>query len=523
MKPMTSAEVRQTFLEFFEKKGHTIVESSSLVPANDPTLLFANSGMVQFKETFLGTEKRNYVRATTAQKCMRVSGKHNDLEEVGPSPRHHTFFEMMGNFSFGDYFKRDAMLYAWELLTEVYGLPVDRLAVTIYEKDEESYQLWTEVVGVDPRRIGRMGPESNFWQMADTGPCGPNSEIFWDKNPEMGVDSIKEMLEADSDRFLEIWNLVFMQFNRTQSDPEHTGQWDEALPAPGVDTGLGLDRTVSVLNSVDNNYETDLFMNIIRATQELTGATDEKRDTNIVPYRVIADHVRASVFLIADGVYPGAKGREAVTRLVLRRAARFGKKLGFDEPFLSSVAQAAIDTMGVYYTELVENADLIKRVITQEEERFHRTLDKGLQELDAMLDELPEGGELSGENAFYLKATLGLPIQVTKDIVEERGFTIDEAGYHQAEDQHSLVSGGGQAMGEIESVQVYSDLLEQLIAAGQLDESGVEYFPYGRTKVETEVVAILQNGQVIEKAIVGDKVEVILPETSILCRKWRSG
>ncbi|RMG86939.1 MAG: alanine--tRNA ligase, partial [Chloroflexi bacterium] len=514
MKPMSSAEVRQAFLDFFAEHKHRIIPSSSLVPGNDPTLLFTNAGMVQFKDAFLGLEKRDYTRAATAQKCMRVSGKHNDLEEVGLSPRHHTFFEMLGNFSFGgDYFKVDAMHFAYQLLTDVFGLPADRLAFTIYEKDDESFDLWVNEIGIDPRRIARLGPDSNFWQMAETGPCGPNTEIFWDFRPEEGVDTIIPALLEDSDRFIEIWNLVFMQFNRTQPDPEHTGQWDEPLPKPGVDTGMGLERITSVLQGVGSNFETDLFTPIIEATQKLTGHSDAQRDENLVPYRVIADHIRAAVFLIADGVLPGPKGRDSVARLVIRRAARFGRKIGLDKPFLAQVADAVIDVMGHHYTELVERREAIQRAITREEELFGQTMDRGIAELEAMLDELSEGGVLSGEQAFYLKATLGLPIQVTKDIAEERGYAVDMAGFEEAEAEHSRVSGGGQALGHLESADAYAEVFEALKREGKLSDEGVDYQPYGPTTLNAEVVAILREGQPAERVISGDKVEIILNRT----------
>ncbi|MFW5748915.1 MAG: alanine--tRNA ligase, partial [Chloroflexota bacterium] len=513
MKQMTSAEVRQAFLDYFVEQKHREVHSSSLVPANDPTLLFANSGMVQFKDVFLGTDKRDYTRATTSQKCMRVSGKHNDLEEVGPSPRHHTFFEMLGNFSFGDYFKLEAMQFAWQLLTEVYELPADRLAVTIYEKDDESYDLWTREIGVDPKRVARLGPDDNFWQMAETGPCGPNTEIHWDKFPQRGIDNIIPALEADDDRFLEIWNLVFMQFNRTQPDPAHTGQYDKPLPSPGVDTGMGLERLVSVLQGVDANYETDLFMPIIRRAQQLTGHTDAERDANIVPYRVIADHIRSAVFLIGDGVLPGAKGRDSVCRMVLRRAARFGDKIGLHEPFLAYVADAVIELMGGHYTELVERADAIKATITREEERFRRTLEAGVSELNDMLDALPAGGHLDGQQAFYLKSTLGLPIQVTRDIAAERGYGIDMSSYEAAEREHAAVSGGGQAMGEIDRGEAYNQAFNDLVASGKLTLDGVAYEPYGDTSVTATVVAILADGQPVRDSSVGDRVEIVLDRT----------
>jgi alanyl-tRNA synthetase len=516
MKHMTSAEVREAFLSYFEEQRHKQVASSSLVPGNDPTLLFANAGMVQFKDVFLGTDKRDYKRATTSQKCMRVSGKHNDLEEVGFSPRHHTFFEMLGNFSFGDYFKLEAMQFAWQLLTEVYGLPADRLAVTVYEKDDESYNLWHEKIGIPSSRIGRLGPDANFWQMADTGPCGPCSEIHWDKYPERGEDNIVPSLEEDDDRFLEIWNLVFMQYNRTQADPNHTGEFDELLPAPSVDTGMGLERIVSILQGVTNNYDTDLFTSIITKTQAITGHTDAERDANIVPYRVIADHIRAAVFLIADGVLPGAKGRDSVCRLVLRRAARFGAKIGLTQPFLSEVAQAVIDHMGDHYTELKDRADAIKRTISREEERFSRTMETGLAELNALLAELPNGGTLSGEKAFFLKSTLGLPTQVIKDIAEEQGYHVDMAEFDSAEEEHAKVSGGGQAMGVITDTESYKSVLDSLQSSGTLSDSGVAYDPYipADQPFNAQVIALLQNGAPAQGLSVGDKVEVVLNQTS---------
>ncbi len=515
MKPMTSAEARQAFLDYFEEMGHRQVHSSSLVPANDPTLLFTNAGMVQFKDVFLGLDKRDYKRATTSQKCLRVSGKHNDLENVGPSPRHHTFFEMLGNFSFGDYFKRDAIRFAYTLLTEVYGLPADRLAFTVYHNDDEAYNIWVNEMGVDPQRVARLGAKTNFWQMAETGPCGPTSELHWDKYPERGVDNIIPSLEAEDDRFLELWNLVFMQFNRTQPDPDHSGQYDMPLPAPGVDTGMGLERILSVVNGVKANYDTDLFMPIIEKTQQLTGQTDAERNANIVPYRVIADHMRAAVFLIADGVLPGAKGRDSVCRLVIRRASRFGAKLGFNQPFLAEVAQTVIDIMGGHYTELVERTEAIKKIITQEEIRFHRTLDRGLSELEAELDMLQQHGktELPGRVAFYLKATLGLPIQVIQDIAGERGFSVDMPGFNEEEARHAEVSGGGQAMGEIDLAELYGETLAQLKAAKLLGDRGVVYQPHTATTAEDRVLALFRDGQRVDSVIAGDRVEVVLGTT----------
>ncbi len=515
MKPMSSSEARQAFLDFFEEHRHKPVASSSLVPGNDPTLLFTNAGMVQFKDVFLGMDKRDYKRATTSQKCMRVSGKHSDLENVGPSPRHHTFFEMLGNFSFGDYFKADAIKFAYTLLTEVYQLPKERLAFTVYQSDDEAFNIWVKDMGVDPKRVARLGAKTNFWQMAETGPCGPTSELHWDKYPERGEDDIIPSLTKEDDRFLELWNLVFMQFNRTQDDPENTGKFDVPLPAPGVDTGMGLERILSVVNGVTNNYDTDLFIPIFKATQALTGDTDAQRDANIVPYRVIADHVRAAVFLISDGVLPGAKGRDAVCRLVIRRAARFGSKLGFTEPFLGKVAQAVIDVMGGHYTDLVERAEAIKKVITQEEIRFRRTLDRGLGELEAELDALAQTNQtvLAGDKAFYLKATMGLPIQVIKDVAEERGYSVDEKGYNAADAEHSTISGGGQAMGEIDASEAYKATLEHLKSSKQVGDKGVAYNPYADTTVDDKILAIFREGQPVDSAIAGEKVEIVLGKT----------
>jgi alanyl-tRNA synthetase len=516
MKRMTSAEVRQAFLDFFDEMKHQVVASSSLVPTNDPTLLFVNAGMVQFKDVFLGLDKRKYSRATTAQKCMRVSGKHNDLENVGPSPRHHTFFEMLGNFSFGDYFKREAIRYAYDLLTKVYGLQPDRLAFTVFESDDEAYRIWVDEIGVDPARVARMGPKTNFWQMAETGPCGPTSEIHWDNTPEKGSDSIVDDLKAEDDRFLELWNLVFMQFNRMQPDPDHTGQWDNPLPAPGVDTGMGLERVVSVIQGVQANYDTDLFTPIIERTQKLAGMSDAEREANLVPFRVIADHARAAAFLIADGVLPGAMGRDYICRMVIRRAARFGNRLGFNQPFLADVADAVIENMGNHYTELVEKHEAIRQAITLEEERFRRTLDRGLSELDDALDQLQESGKktLPGTVAFYLKATLGLPIEVTRDVCQERGSDVDEQEFKKEEERHILASGGGRAMGTINIAEVYQQALDGLVRQGLLPESGVAYDPYGPPEVTGHILTMIHDGQNVESTITGDRVEVVLPQTS---------
>jgi len=509
MKRMTSAEARQAFLDFFEEQQHQVVRSSSLVPSNDPTLLFTNAGMVQFKDVFLGLDQRPYKRAVTAQKCMRVSGKHNDLENVGPSPRHHTFFEMLGNFSFGDYFKAQACRFAYDLLTKVYGLPAERLYFTVHTSDDEAYRVWTEEIGVAPQRVHRLGDKTNFWQMADVGPCGPCSEIFWDWHPERGTDfeTIARELAEDSGRLFEVWNLVFMQYNQRMDGSR------EPLPAPSVDTGMGLERIVSVLQGVQSNYHTDLFTPIIARVQQLNNSTPADYHADPVPYHVIADHVRAAAFLIADGVTPGPKDRSSVCRMVIRRAARYGRRIGFDEPFLAEVAEAVIEVMGSHYKELIEQREAIRKALTQEEIRFGRTLERGLQQLDEMLAKLPQGGKLGGADAFFLKGSLGLPFEVTRDVAREKGYDVDEVGYVQAEAQHSLASGAGQAMGAIDSAEVYTMLLRELQGIGALREEGVVYNPYGDLTKNIRILAILRDGQPVERAEVGDRVEVVVQAT----------
>ncbi len=424
---MESIKIRQKFLDFFASKGHTLVPSSSLVP-DDPTLLFTNAGMVQFKNVFVGNEKRSYQRAVTVQKCLRVSGKHNDLENVGPSPRHNTFFEMLGNFSFGDYFKRDAIAYAWELLTQVYGLPKDRFHFTIYREDEESFTLWQEITGAPRERIHRMGEKTNFWMMGDTGPCGPNTELVWDRGPQFcdcGRPDCSPHLDNDCNRWSELWNLVFMEFD------QHADGQRVKLPKPGVDTGMGFERLVAVLQNVATNYETDLFQPIMRRTRKLLGQSEQEMRAQIVPYRVIADHGRAMTFLIADGVLPSNEKQGYVLRMIMRRAIRFGKKLGFKEPFLGEVAQSVIETMGGHYKELEERQSLLLRAIAQEEERFEQTLDEGLERLSMLMDELEKKGQkvIAGKEAFKLHDTFGFPWELTVDVARERGFSVDRAGF----------------------------------------------------------------------------------------------
>lgn len=517
MKQMTSAEIRQAFLDYFAKQGHQVVASSSLVPGNDPTLLFTNAGMVQFKDVFLGIDNRPYVRATSSQKCMRISGKHNDLENVGPSPRHHTFFEMLGNFSFGDYFKRDAIRFAYELLTEVYGLPADRLAYTVYREDDEAYDIWTKEIGVSPKRVARMGPKTNFWQMADTGPCGPTSEVHWDLTPEAGEDTILDALQREDDRFLELWNLVFMQYNRTQADPGHSGQYDDPLPAPGVDTGLGLERISVVLQGGEANYDTDLFQDIMDATQEVLGHDDDFRQEHYVAYRVIADHMRAASFLIADGVNPGTSGREYVTRMLIRRALRFAHGMDVDRQFLADVALAVIHKMSGNYPELDQFQEAIRYQISTEEGRFSRMLVNSLAVLNDEVERMKadKQTEMDGHSAFDLYQTHGLPLEITRDILREHGMTVDEAGFREAQDEHRDKSKTD--LDEFEAVEVYQMTINNLKDVGELPASGVVYDPYDYDALgnfNSTVLAILSDGKRVKEAKRGQPVEIVLANTA---------
>lgn len=421
-------EIRSTFLDYFKKNGHEIVPSSPLVPRNDPTLMFTNAGMVQFKDVFTGKENRPYHRATSSQRCVRAGGKHNDLENVGYTARHHTFFEMLGNFSFGDYFKRDAILFSWELLTGVYQLPADKLWVTVYQEDDEAYGIWRDEVGVPVERIIRIGDNKgaryasdNFWQMADTGPCGPCSEIFYDHGPDIWGGPPGSP-EEDGDRYIEIWNLVFMQFDRDAQGVMHP------LPKPCVDTGMGLERIAAVLQHVHSNYEIDLFQALIAAAARETGTSDLSHNS----LKVIADHIRACSFLIVDGVIPGNEGRGYVLRRIIRRALRHGHKLGQKKPFFHRMVADLIAQMGQAYPELAANQSRIEQVLRQEEERFGETLENGLRILEAALAELPAQGQLDGQTAFTLYDTYGFPVDLTADICREREVGVDMEGFEQA-------------------------------------------------------------------------------------------
>jgi alanyl-tRNA synthetase len=424
--PISVADIRKTFLDFFASKGHTVVASSSLVPGNDPTLMFTNSGMVQFKDVFLGSDKRSYVRAASVQACLRAGGKHNDLENVGYTARHHTFFEMMGNWSFGDYFKRESLKWAWELLTEVYKLPKDKLLATVYQEDDEAYDIWTKEIGLPPERVIRIGDNKggryksdNFWMMADTGPCGPCSEIFYDHGPHI-PGGPPGSPEEDGDRFIEIWNNVFMQFNM------HEDGSVTPLPAPCVDTGMGLERLAAILQHVHSNYEIDIFDGLIKAAARETGTTDLGHKS----LRVIADHIRATAFLVSDGVVPSNEGRGYVQRRIIRRAIRHGYLLGQKTPFFHKLVPDLVRLMGDAYPNMAKQAASITDILRLEEERFFETLQSGMQILDAAL----AGGvqELPGEVAFKLHDTYGFPLDLSADVCRERGLTVDEAGFDAA-------------------------------------------------------------------------------------------
>ena len=507
MRPTTSNEIRQAFLDYFNELKHEIVPSAPLPQRDNPTLLFTNAGMNQFVDVFLGKEKRPYKRATTAQKVMRVQGKQNDLENVGPSSRHHTFFEMLGNFSFGDYFKREAIDFAWTFLTGVMKLEPERLFATVYTDDDDAAELWQRYLPAD--RILRFGKEDNFWEMGDIGPCGPCSEIHYYSGDMADINPAGVNNDAIPG-YVEVWNLVFMQFER-QTDGSLV-----PLPHPSVDTGMGMERLVRVIQGVESNYETDLFTPVLARVQELLGDSDGQRAENYVGYRVIADHGRAATFLIADGVQPGNTGAAYVLRMIIRRAARFGRKIGFHQPFLGQVAQVYIDQMGEAYPELRLRRDLILYTLEREETRFNRTLDSGLLQLDRILDDLHRRGQtvVPGDVAFALYATHGLPLELTRDEAQEQhGMTVDEAGYTAAREQHALASGSGAFANYVVGQSVYGDMLHALVNTGQLDESGVDYDPYTGAALESTILGLISDGRPVEVARDGQPVEIVTAAT----------
>jgi alanyl-tRNA synthetase len=486
---MTSTnELRRIFLEYFRDRGHEIVPSSSLVPANDPTLLFTNAGMVQFKDVFLGTDKRLYNRATTAQRCVRAGGKHNDLENVGYTARHHTFFEMLGNFSFGDYFKREAIEFCWELMTEKFAFPAERLWVTVYEEDDEAADIWLKEIGVDPERFSRCGLKDNFWSMGDTGPCGPCSEVFYDHGPEI-PGGPPGSPDEDGDRYIELWNLVFMQFNR-----DANGKMTP-LPKPSVDTGMGIERLAAVVQGVHSNYEIDLFRSLIEAAAEVTGASnlDDKS------LRVIADHIRSCAFLVVDGVVPSNEGRGYVLRRIIRRAIRHGHKLGMEEPFFHQLVLPLEREMGGAYPELGERRELVERVLVQEEERFAETLDQGIRLLDQAIDEL-SGEQIPGETVFRLYDTYGFPVDLTADVARERGLGVDIEGFEKHMDAQRQRGREGSTFGAAAT--------ERLELSGESDFTG-----YDGLQDEAEVLAIFCDGKPAESLQPEDQGIVVLDRT----------
>ncbi|EOW6743004.1 alanine--tRNA ligase [Cronobacter dublinensis] len=493
----STAEIRQAFLDFFHSKGHQVVASSSLVPNNDPTLLFTNAGMNQFKDVFLGLDKRNYSRATTAQRCVRAGGKHNDLENVGYTARHHTFFEMLGNFSFGDYFKHDAIQYAWELLTgaQWFNLPKERLWVTVYETDDEAYEIWEKEVGIPRERIIRIGDNKgapyasdNFWQMGDTGPCGPCTEIFYDHGDHIwgGPPGTPE---EDGDRYIEIWNIVFMQFNR-QADGTM-----EPLPKPSVDTGMGLERIAAVLQHVNSNYEIDLFQKLIHAVANVTGATDLGNKS----LRVIADHIRSCAFLIADGVIPSNENRGYVLRRIIRRAIRHGNMLGAKDTFFYKLVGPLVDVMGSAGEELKRQQAQVEQVLKTEEEQFARTLERGLALLDEELAKL-QGDTLDGETAFRLYDTYGFPVDLTADVCRERNIKVDEAGFEAAMEEQRRRARESSGFGADYNAMIRVD-------------GASEFKGYDQTELTAKVTALFIDGKAVDQVTAGQQAVVVLDET----------
>lgn len=488
---MKTAEIRQRFLEFFAERGHKVLPSSSLVPGNDPTLLFTNAGMVPFKDLFLGLEKRDYVRATTAQRCVRAGGKHNDLENVGYTARHHTFFEMMGNFSFGDYFKRDAIQFAWQFLTEELGLPKEKLWVTVFEEDQEAEDIWLKEIGVNPAQFARIGAKDNFWAMGDVGPCGPCSEIFYDHGPAYwgGPPGTPE---EDGDRYIEIWNLVFMQFDRA-ADGTLT-----PLPKPSVDTGMGLERMAAVMQHVNNNYEIDLFGNLIQSICTVLGTDDPKHHS----VRVIADHIRSCSFLIADGVTPSNEGRGYVLRRIIRRAVRHGYQLGGQTPFFFSLVSALVNEMGAAYPELVEKQAIIEAALEKEERRFAETLEQGLKIFEQKTANL-EGSTVPGDLVFLLYDTYGFPVDLTADVARERDLVLDEEGFaaHMQEQRERARASSQFTAGDEISINA---------------EQATEFVGYSKLQETARILALQVNGDNLDVvANAGDDdVLVILDKTA---------
>ncbi len=483
---MKSSDLRDAFLNYFKDNGHTIVKSAPLIPQNDPSLLFVNAGMVQFKDVFLGKEKRDYKRATSCQKCVRAGGKHNDLENVGYTARHHTFFEMLGNFSFGDYFKKDAIHFGWEFITKTLGLPKDKLWVTIFEEDDDAFEIWNKQEGVPSSRIVRMGEKDNFWSMGDTGPCGPCSEIHIDQGPDVGCGKPDCSIACDCDRYLELWNLVFMQFDRDENGKM------TPLPKPSIDTGLGLERVSAILQGVHSNFDTDLFTPIINGVSDFFNIKYGTKEESDVAVRVISDHLRATDFLIADGVLPDKEGRGYVLRRIMRRAMRFGKKLGAKEPFLYKFIELINREMGSIYPELIQNRDMIINIVKNEEQQFFETLEEGLKILKGIFERSPNK-LISGQDAFKLYDTYGFPIDLTVDIAKENGFSVDLKGFNELlEKQRETSKAGWRGTGSISVSNVFGDVYKQ--------SGKTEFVGYDTFECSSKLLSIIdENENIIDK------------------------
>ena len=500
---MNSAEIRNTFLEYFRSKGHEIVRSSSVIPGNDATLLFTNAGMVQFKGVFQGEEKRPYNRAATSQKCMRAGGKHNDLENVGHTARHHTFFEMLGNFSFGDYFKKDAILYAWELLTEHYRLPKERLWATVYEEDDEAAQLWKDLTGIPANRIVRLGAKDNFWQMGDTGPCGPCSEILIDQGEHIGCRRPDCAVGCDCDRFLEIWNLVFMQFDRQQDGKLNP------LPKPSIDTGMGLERLSAVLQGKYNNFDSDLFSHIIASICDHSGKSYNTDRLTDIAIRVIADHIRSITFLLSEGCVPSNEGRGYVLRRIIRRASRYAKSLDISDPVLYQISDAVAETMGSVYPELNEEKTRVQKMLRLEEERFMKTLEQGLLILNDVIRQTRKGGlsSIPGAELFRLYDTYGFPLDIARDVASEHDLSIDEPGFHREMEQQKTKARASWVGEETSaSTSVYRELLQK--------HAATEFTGYDSFDAEGEVLALIRDGKPVDELPAGSEGEVLLDRTA---------
>ncbi|MCP4751792.1 MAG: alanine--tRNA ligase [Proteobacteria bacterium] len=500
---ITGNEIRKSFIQFFESKGHKHVRSASLVPHNDPTILFTNAGMNQFKDFFLGNQTPEFTRAVSSQKVMRAGGKHNDLENVGRTDRHHTFFEMLGNFSFGDYFKKEAIEYAWEYLTGILGLSEDKLAVSVYLEDQDSYDIWHGNIGIPAERIGRLGEKENFWSMGDTGPCGPCSEIHYQLYPLPDGKTVQKSLEDDDGTFLEVWNLVFMQYNR-----ENDGTLSP-LPKPSIDTGMGIERIASVVQNQKTNYETDLLSGLVQKVEKNAPAPKGSPEEIKVSGRVIADHIRATVFLIADGVNPSNEGRGYVLRRIIRRAARHGKELGYQPGFFTDLVDDFVPMMQESYPELVEARDYARILLEQEERRFSSTLNQGMKILDELLDELRSSGqkEAHGEDLFKLYDTYGFPVDLADDVLQDHGFTYDRQAFDQAMEEQRQRAKTAQDTKKVDLKvgQAYLNLLENGL--------GNRFIGYDLLETQTKILAVLKDGEKVEEIRQGDAVEVLLAET----------